>query len=276
MASLDSILNLSTFNTTFFYEKLYVILSDAENLVSPYSLAIGLVTILGGFVGRRYSHRYFLIVAVACGYAAGLVVSFIWPQPLTELEYLGRMPLEWLPLNMPTVNIEYLMTSIQLIPYAVTIAFIGLAQSLVIVRELKMTTDQAIDLDKEVYAQGMANFLAPFFSTFAGSGSFNRSKANRSLGASTPLSGIVAAGFVLLLITFPRADTHLYAYGSDGRHAIHSGLRYDQVERCETLCSRENRTRDISGYFYRHSVFRSRDRHRDCGFAVGKRVSTAY
>ena len=56
----------------------------------------------------------------------------------------------------------------------------------------KLTTDQAIDLDKEVYAQGMANFLAPFFSTFAGSGSFNRSKANRSLGASTPLSGIVA------------------------------------------------------------------------------------
>ena len=166
------------------------------------SLAIGLVTILGGFVGRRYSHRYFLIVAVACGYAAGLLVSFIWPQPLTELEYLGRMPLEWLPINIPTVNIEYLMTSIQLIPYAVTIAFIGLAQSLVIVRELKMTTDQAIDLDKEVYAQGMANFLAPFFSTFAGSGSFNRSKANRSLGASTPLSGIVAAGFVLLLITF--------------------------------------------------------------------------
>jgi SulP family sulfate permease len=100
------------------------------------------------------------------------------------------------------VNIEYLMTSIKLIPYALTIAFIGLAQSLVIVRELRMTTDQEIDLDKEVYAQGLANFLAPFFSTFAGSGSFNRSKANRSLGASTPLSGIVAAGFVLLLITF--------------------------------------------------------------------------
>lgn len=202
MASLDSILNLSTFNTTFFYEKLYVIVSDAKSLVSPYSFAIGLVTILGGFVGRRYSQRYFLIVAVACGYATGLLVSFIWPQPVTELEYLGRMPLQWLPLNLPTINIEYLMTSIQLIPFAITIAFIGLAQSLVIVRELRMTTDQAIDLDKEVYAQGMANFLAPFFSTFAGSGSFNRSKANRNLGASTPLSGIVAAGFVLVLITF--------------------------------------------------------------------------
>ena len=200
MASLDSILNLSTFNTTFFYEKLYIIVSDAKDLISPYSLFIGVVTIAGGFIGRRYSHRYFLIVAVACGYLAGMLVSFIWPQPVTELEYLGRMPLQWLPLHVPTVNIEYLMTSIKLIPYALTIAFIGLAQSLVIVRELRMTTDQEIDLDKEVYAQGLANFLAPFFSTFAGSGSFNRSKANRSLGASTPLSGIVAAGFVLLLI----------------------------------------------------------------------------
>lgn len=202
MASLDSILNLSTFSTTFFYEKLYIIISDARDLISPYSLFIGLCTILGGFLGKRYSHRYYIIIAVCSGYVAGLLVSFIWPQPVTELEYLGRMPLQWLPVHLPAINIEYLMTSIRLIPYAFTIAFIGLAQSLVIVRELKMETDQEIDLDKEVYAQGMANFLAPFFSSFVGSGSFNRSKANRSLGACTPLSGIVTAGFVLLLITF--------------------------------------------------------------------------
>lgn len=202
MASLDSILDLSTFQTTFFYEKLYVIISDARDLINPYSLTIGLTTILGGYIGRRYSPRYFLIIAVCAGYLCGLLVAFIWPQPLTELEYLGRMPLQWIPFSVPTVNIEYLMTSIKLIPYAITIAFIGLAQSLVIVRELKMETDQEIDLDKEVYAQGVANFLAPFFSGFAGSGSFNRTRANRSLGASTPLSGIVAAGFVLVLITF--------------------------------------------------------------------------
>ena len=112
------------------------------------------------------------------------------------------MPLEWLPFSIPNINREYLMISTSLIPYAFAIAFIGLAQSLVIVRELKMETDQDINLDKEVYAQGMANFLAPFFSSFAGAGSFNRTRANQSLGATTPLSGITAAGFVLILITF--------------------------------------------------------------------------
>ncbi|GAB5500089.1 MAG: SulP family inorganic anion transporter [Pseudohongiellaceae bacterium] len=202
MASLDSILDLSTFQTTFFYEKLFVIVSDARDLINPYSLSIGLTTIFAGYFARRFSPRYFLIIAVCAGYLCGLLVAFIWPQPVTELEYLGRMPLRWIPFSIPTVNIEYLMTSIKLIPYAVTIAFIGLAQSLVIVRELKMETDQEIDLDKEVYAQGMANFLAPFFSAFAGSGSFNRTRANRSLGARTPLSGLAAAGFVLVLITF--------------------------------------------------------------------------
>jgi sulfate permease, SulP family len=202
MASLDSILDLSTFKTTFFYEKLYVIASDAVDLVNPYSLAIGLSTIAGGYLGRRYSPRYFIIIAVIAGYLSGLLVAFIWPQPVTELEYLGRMPLEWLPFSIPNINREYLMISTSLIPYAFAIAFIGLAQSLVIVRELKMETDQDINLDKEVYAQGMANFLAPFFSSFAGAGSFNRTRANQSLGATTPLSGITAAGFVLILITF--------------------------------------------------------------------------
>lgn len=202
MASLDSILDLSTFRTTFFYEKIFVIISDARNLVNPYSLFIGLCTIAGGYIGRRFSPRYFIIIAVIAGYLSGLLVAFIWPQPVTELEYLGRMPIEWLPLNVPTINMEYLMMSTMLIPYAITIAFIGLAQSLVIVRELKMETDQDINLDKEVYAQGLANLLAPFFSSFAGAGSFNRTKANQSLGATTPLSGITSAGFVLVLITF--------------------------------------------------------------------------
>ncbi|PCJ16886.1 MAG: hypothetical protein COA96_18155 [SAR86 cluster bacterium] len=202
MASLDSILDLSTFKTTFFYEKLYIIISDAAHLVSPYSFAIGLCAILGGYIGRRYSPRYFIIIAVSAGYLCGLLVAFVWPQPVTELEYLGRMPLQWMPFSVPTINMEYLMTSLKLIPYAIAIAFIGLAQSLVIVRELKMETDQNIDLNKEVFAQGIANFLAPFFSSFAGSGSFNRTRVNQSLGATTPFSGIVAAGFVLVLITF--------------------------------------------------------------------------
>ncbi len=202
LTSLDSVLGLSTFNTTFFYEKLYIITSDAVDLVNPYSMVIGAMTIAGGYIGRRYSPRYFIIIAIVTGYLCGLLVAFIWPQPVTELEYLGRMPLQWLPFHFPTVNIEYLMTSVALIPYAIIIAFISLAQSLVIVRELKMETDQDIDLDKEVYAQGVANFLAPFFSAFVGSGSFNRTRANQSLGATTPLSGIASAGFVLLLITF--------------------------------------------------------------------------
>ncbi len=202
MASLDSILDLSTFNTTFFYEKLYIIISDAIDLVNPYSFAIGIATITGGYLGRRFSPRYFLIIAVTTGYLCGMLVAFIWPQPVTELEYLGRMPLQWMPFHIPTINIEYLITSVTLIPYAITIAFIGLAQSLVIVRELKMETNQDINLDKEVYAQGVSNFLAPFFSGFVGSGSFNRTRANRSLGSTTPLSGILTAGFVLMLVTF--------------------------------------------------------------------------
>ena len=71
---------------------------------------------------------------------------------------------------------------------------------MVIVKQLRNDTDQPIQPDKEVFAQGIANLLAPFFSSFAGSGSFNRTQVNQSLHAETPLTGIVSAGIVLILI----------------------------------------------------------------------------
>ncbi len=205
MASLDSILGIADFRTSFFFEKLYVIFSSGSDTINPYALAIGLTTILCGYAGKRYSSRYYIIMAVAGGYCCGLVIGFIWPQPMTELDYLGHMPLSWLPLQLPTINQQYLMSSISLFPYAFAIAFIGLAQSLVIANGLKTAAEQDISLDKEVFAQGFANFLAPFFSAFAGSGSFNRTRVNQSLNASSPLSGISSSFFVLLIISLSGA-----------------------------------------------------------------------
>ena len=69
---------------------------------------------------------------------------------------------------------------------------LGLAQSLVISRDLKASVAGDLDLHKEVFAQGISNLLAPFFSTFAGSGSFNRTSVAVEMGARTPLSDMIA------------------------------------------------------------------------------------
>src|SRR5262249_45018809 len=82
-------------------------------------------------------------------------------------------------------------------PNAVAIAVLGLAQSLVIARDMKAQGN--VDVHKETFAQGIANLLSPFFSTFAGSGSFNRSSVAVQMGARTPLSGMGSSVAVLVV-----------------------------------------------------------------------------
>ncbi len=200
LSSLDGMLGLSGSSTLFFFHKLYLLFDDAGNLINPHSLGVGLVTVVTGLIARRLWSRYAMLVAIAAGYLCGLLQMAFYPQVDMELELLGHLPVSLLPLAHPPLGREYLLIGLTLLPDALIIALIGLAQSMVIVKHLGSETDQAIAPDKEVFAQGIANALAPFFSSFAGSGSFNRTAVNQSLGVKTPLAGIVSSGVVLLLV----------------------------------------------------------------------------
>lgn len=200
LSSLNGILGLSTFNTAFFYEKLYILASDWHNLVNPYAFVIGTVTVVTGLLARRYKPRYAILIAMTAGYLAGLLLMGLYTQPVSEIELLGHIDVQALPFSYPQMGLEYLLVGFSMLPDVFAIALIGLAQSMVIVQHLRTTTEQRINIDKEVFAQGISNTLAPFFSSFAGSGSFNRTAINQSLGVRTPLAGILSAGVVCLLM----------------------------------------------------------------------------
>lgn len=200
LSSLDGMLGLSRFTTAFFFQKLYILATDWRELVNTYSFSIGVVTVISGLIARRFTARYSILIAMMAGYLAGLVLMGIYSQVTTEIELLGHVAVDLLPLSQPKLDLEYLLVGAAMLPNAVAIALIGLAQSMVIVKHLRTTTDQPINIDKEVYAQGMSNLLAPFLSSFAGSGSFNRTAINQSIGVKTPLAGILSAFIVLALM----------------------------------------------------------------------------
>ncbi len=200
LSSLDGILGLSSSNTLFFFQKLFLLLDDAGSLINPHSLGVGVVTVAVGLCARHFKSRYAILIAIAAGYLCGLAQMAFFAQVDIELELLGHLPISVLPLSHPPPGREYLLVGIAMLPDALIIALIGLAQSMVIVKHLRNDTDQSILPDKEVFAQGIANALAPFFSSFAGSGSFNRTAVNQSLGIKTPLAGILSSFIVLLLI----------------------------------------------------------------------------
>jgi SulP family sulfate permease len=195
-SAVEGSLGLSPMSPKFFYEKFYVAFAGWEEFVNPYAAFVSGVTIAAGLLLKRRWPRGYIIGAVLLVGAA----LYGWLGPVrSQLELLGHITLRALPLHLPKLGPQQLLFLEQTLPQAIAIAVLGLAQSLVIARDLKATVTRDLDLHKEVFAQGVSNALGPFFSTFAGSGSFNRTSVNLEMGARTPLSGLIAAVAVVLI-----------------------------------------------------------------------------
>jgi SulP family sulfate permease len=198
-SALEGALGLSPLSTQFFYEKFYLVAVSWRELVNPYSATIAGVTIAAGLVLKRFWPRTYIIAAVVAGSLAGVLICLVQGPVAAQVELLGHVTFEPLPLRLPHWTPQHWLFAQAVLPEAVAIAVLGLAQSLVIARDLKARAARDLDLEKEVLAQGIANTLSPLFSTFAGSGSFNRTSVAMEMGARTPLAGMVAAGAVVLI-----------------------------------------------------------------------------
>jgi sulfate permease, SulP family len=198
-AALEGGLGLSPMTTNFFYEKFYIALASWQDLVNPFAATVSGVTIVTGLALKKRWPRSYIIGAVLIGTLVGAGIYGLLGPVQTQLELLGHVTLRGLPLNLPRLGPQQWLFLEQVVPQAIAIAVLGLAQSLVIARDLKARAAGDLDLHKEVFAQGISNALGPFFSAFAGSGSFNRTSVALEMGARTPASGIIAAFAVVVI-----------------------------------------------------------------------------
>jgi SulP family sulfate permease len=83
---------------------------------------------------------------------------------------------------------------------ALIIAILALTEAVAIARSVAVKSEQSINSNQEFIGQGLSNLLGSFFSSYASSGSFNRSGVNYSAGARTPLAAVFSAVFLLLIV----------------------------------------------------------------------------
>lgn len=198
-SAIEGATGLSPMTTKFFYEKFYIAVAGWDEFVNPYALIVSGVTVVAGLLLRRRWRHGYIVLAVLAGSLVGALLYAVRGPVASQLELLGHVTLDVLPLQLPVLGPPHRLFLEHTIGPAIAIAILGLAQSLVIARDLKSTVAPHLDLHKEVFAQGLANFAGPFFSSFAGSGSFNRTSVALEMGARTPLSGMIAAVAVVLI-----------------------------------------------------------------------------
>ena len=82
----------------------------------------------------------------------------------------------------------------------ITIALLGAIESLLCARVADGMIDDRHDPNQELMAQGVANFLGPFFGCIPATGTIARTTTNVRSGAATPVAGIIHALVLLVII----------------------------------------------------------------------------
>jgi SulP family sulfate permease len=109
-----------------------------------------------------------------------------------------------IPRGLPSFVIPDLSPSIviSLLGPAFTIALLGAIESLLSAVVADAMAGTRHDSNQELIGQGIANIVAPFFGGFAATGAIARTATNIRNGATSPLSGIVHAATLIVVLVF--------------------------------------------------------------------------
>jgi SulP family sulfate permease len=155
--------------------------------------------------------------------AAGLAIIYLFPyltkavpSPLVaiviltvlvfytgfEVRTVGDMG--ELPSSLPTwliPNVPFTLETLQIIfPYSLTMAAVGLLESMMTAQIVDDLTDTPSDKQREMKGQGIANFFTGFLGGMGGCAMIGQSVINVKSGGATRLSTFVSGAFLLFLI----------------------------------------------------------------------------
>lgn len=158
-----------------------------------------------------------------------LAVLIIWPKIARHLPsglkqipgsmvalLLGTLLAQWPEIHVPTIASHFGSIPSQLatpvfpqftwhslaaiIQPALTIAVLGSIESLLCARIADGMINDRHNPNQELMAQGIANFVSPLFGGFCATGTIARTVTNINSGASSPISGMVHALSILLIM----------------------------------------------------------------------------
>jgi high affinity sulfate transporter 1 len=129
----------------------------------------------------------------------GIVTAAAFDLDARGVKLLGAVPQGLPPLGLPAVTRADLS---ELLPVALACFVIGAVETMAIGRMFAQRHGYRLDSDRELLAIGAANLLAGLGRGFPVSGGMSQSLVNENAGARTPLSGLVAAAFTLIVALF--------------------------------------------------------------------------
>ncbi len=170
---------------------------QSASTFNPYSIAVAAAALAIILIMPKFTKKIpGSIIAILITTAA--VTAFNIPVATIQTEF-GEVP-STLPLpSFPDINLD-LVTAV--FPSAITIALLAAIESLLSAVVADGMTSTRHRSNMELVGQGVANFFSPLFGGIPATGAIARTATNIKNGATSPVSGIVHAITLLLILMF--------------------------------------------------------------------------
>jgi SulP family sulfate permease len=195
VGQLQNLLGISVESGVNLFTEVYALINNL-NQINGLAFSLGLLTIAIIIITKQIKPElpaYLLALVVATG-----VVYFF--NLGNDISVIGNLPTSIPQFSLISFSVPQLW---EVITKSISIALLGLIQTLAIVKSLGTKSGEEVEINGEFIGQGIINIGCSFFSSFAIAGSFTNSFANYQAGAKTRLSEFfVAIAIVLFIILF--------------------------------------------------------------------------
>ena len=160
------------------------------------SLLLGVAAFAVLLLGKRFLKNKPVALFVVI---AGIIIASSMDLGRLGVKLLGQVPQGLPPFGLPAVHISDLN---DLLPLALGCFLLGMVETAALGRMFAVKHRYRFDPNQELLGIASANVMAGLGHGFPVSGGMSQSLVNESGGARTPLSGLIAALLMLLIVLF--------------------------------------------------------------------------
>ena len=215
-------------------EAVYKGIMPSDDTVHHLAAIVGLTTIVVLFLWSRFApSKLKWIPAALVGVGIGTAVAHALDLPIKYVDIpdnlFGTLP-------MPTLGMFARLTDFHLLLAAVTLAFVASAETLLSATAVdQMHSGPKTNYDRELFAQGVGNFLCGLVGGLPMTGVIVRSATNVSAGAKTRLSAILHGVWLLLLVAAAPSVLRLVPTASLAAVLVYTGYKLVNVQNIRKL-----------------------------------------
>jgi SulP family sulfate permease len=169
-----------------------------------YAIEVGLITLITCVIAQQFERlrHWAILIGVAAGTLFSEYLNATVGQQTTLIEQIGNLSLGLVSPSLPLFNQEAMPDVIAIVPGAITLALLGLFQTVAAMRRMSRKVGGFTNSRSAIFSDAVSNCLLPFLSSLPTCASFNRMWLVHKLGIHSRIAIAISALWVLLLVLF--------------------------------------------------------------------------